>query len=475
MMQRRINIWANLDWVTIVIYLVLVFFGWINIYAAVYNEEHSSILDFSQRYGKQIIWISAAVIIAVSVLLIDSRFYLFFSYLFYLAVILGLLLVLVLGKEVNGARSWFELGSLSLQPSEFAKFATVLALARYLSGKNRELSQPVTLIASLAIIFTPALLIILQPDMGSALVYFALVLVLFRQGLSPYLFVSGIMAALLFILTLLLPNIYIYIGLVGLAIILHLFFGRSPVITFKGVVILSVITGLLYILFRWVNGNVNPGHILIIGVLLTALATIYYIYRYKAKTLLMIYVFLIGSILFVFSVNYVFTRILEPHHRTRINIMLGIESDPFGRGYNINQSKISIGSGGFSGKGFLEGTQTRFKFVPEQSTDFIFCTVGEEWGFLGTSFVVVMFSLLLVRIIALSERQRSSFSRIYGYGLFSVLLFHFIINIGMTIGLVPVIGIPLPFFSYGGSSLWGFTILLFIFLRLDASRNEYQL
>lgn len=472
-MQRRINIWTNLDWATILVFLVMIFFGWINIYAAVYNEEAAGILDTSQRYGKQFIWIIASLVIAFLVIVIDSRFYIFFSYLIYLAVIMLLLLVLVVGKEVNGARSWFEIGSFGLQPSEFAKFATLLGLSRYLSGKNRQLTQPVTLASAMAIIFAPALLIALQPDMGSVLVFFALVLVLFREGLSPYLFITGILAAILFIATLLINNIYIYIALIILAGIIYLLSERNPGVLVKGYAIIILIGAIVFGLSKWLLKSFNLEVVFIITIILSGISWTYYIYRYRARNLLILFAFLAGSMIFVFMVDYGFNNILKAHQRTRINIVLGIESDPYGTGYNLNQSKISIGSGGFSGKGFLQGTQTKFKFVPEQSTDFIFCTVGEEWGFVGSAFVILLYAFLLMRLIIIAERQRSAFSRIYGYGIVSILLFHFLINIGMTIGLVPVIGIPLPFFSYGGSSLWGFTLLLFIFLRLDASRNEY--
>lgn len=472
-MQRKINVWASIDWVTVLVYLVMIFFGWINIYAAVYNEEASSILDTSQRYGMQLIWIIAALVIAFFVIVTDSRFYIFFAYLLYIFMAVSLLAVLVIGKEVNGARSWFEFGSFSLQPSEFAKFATVLGLARYLSGKNRQLKQYKTLATALAIIFIPALLIAIQPDMGSVLVFFALVLVLFREGLSPYLFVTGIVAAILFIATLLVNNIYLYIILLILSGIVHYLAYRNLVLTLKGFFILVIIGGAVYAIFWGILKSTNIELVFLISVLLAGLSWAYYIYRYRARNLLIILAFLLGSMILIFMVDYAFNNILKPHHRTRINIVLGIESDPFGKGYNLNQSKISIGSGGFSGKGFMQGTQTKFKFVPEQSTDFIFCTVGEEWGFIGSTFVIFLFAFLLMRLIVLAERQRSVFSRSYGYGVVSIILFHFLINIGMTIGLVPVIGIPLPFFSYGGSSLWGFTMLLFIFLRLDASRNEY--
>ncbi len=472
-MERRINIWKSIDWVTVLVYLLMVFFGWINIYAAVYNEEHSSIVDLSQRYGKQLLFITAAIVLAVLVMVVDSRFYLFFSYLIYGTVIFSLILVLFLGKEINGARSWFEIGAFGLQPSEFAKFATVLALARYLSAKGRSLLSFKTLFFTMLIIFIPGIFIAAQPDMGSVLVYFALVMVLFREGLSPYLFITGILAIALFIVTLLVESYIVYAVLTGLAIIIYLLMSRDFLLVLKGVALAGLIGAIVYLVFRFGLNSVRADHIMIASLILTGASYAYHIYRFKAYSLLVLYAFLLGSMFFIFTVDYAFNNILKPHQQTRINVVLGIENDPFGEGYNLNQSKISIGSGGFAGKGFLNGTQTKFKFVPEQSTDFIFCTVGEEWGFLGTSSVVILFAFLLARLIMVAERQRSSFSRIYGYGVVSILLFHFVINIGMTIGLVPTIGIPLPFFSYGGSSLWGFTILLFIFLRLDASRNEY--
>ncbi|MDT8401987.1 MAG: rod shape-determining protein RodA [Bacteroidales bacterium] len=472
-MTRRINIWANIDWAVVVIYLLFILFGWINIYAAVYNEEHSSIFDLSQRYGKQLIFIVAALLIAVTILLIDSRFYIFFSYVLYVAVLLSLIAVLLFGKEVNGARSWFGIGSLGLQPAEFAKFVTVLALARYLSREGRTPASFKNLGVSLLIIFSPALLISLQPDLGSTLILFSLVFVLFREGLSPYLFATGILAAIIFIATLLADSVIIYATIIIAGFVIHLVSGRGARISIAGLGIYLLAGGGAFALLYLITGNTGLDLVFIIALLISGIIYAYYIYRHKARNVLILLAFMFGSMVFTYSVDYAFHNILKPHQQTRINVVLGIESDPSGAGYNLNQSKISIGSGGFSGKGFLQGTQTKFKFVPEQSTDFIFCTVGEEWGFLGTSLLVILYSVLLFRIITLAERQRSAFSRMYAYGLFSILLFHFLINIGMTIGLVPVIGIPLPFFSYGGSSLWGFTILLFIFLRLDASRNEH--
>ena len=472
-MKRRVNIWANIDWVVVTIYLLFMLFGWLNIYAAVYSEEHMSILDTSQRYGKQMIWIIASILIAVMIIVIDSRFYLFFSYILYISLLLLLIAVLILGREINGARSWFEIGGLSLQPAEFAKFATVLALARYLSKEGRIMSSFKTLFVSLIIIFAPAVLIALQPDLGSTLIFFSLILVLFREGLSPYYFVIGILAAILFIATLLVESLYIYAFLVIAGFIFHLITGRGAWISIKGLIIFLLTGGAIFAVFYFLKLNAPIDMVFMLALVISGLIYAYYIYRHKARYVLIILAFLFGSMVFTYSVDYAFNNILLPHQQKRINVVLGIESDPSGAGYHLNQSKISIGSGGFSGKGFLQGTQTKFKFVPEQSTDFIFCTVGEEWGFIGAALVVALFSFLLLRLVMITERQRSAFSKIYGYGVVSILLFHFLINIGMTIGLVPVIGIPLPFFSYGGSSLWGFTILLFIFLRLDASRNEH--
>jgi rod shape determining protein RodA len=452
----------------------MIIMGWINIFAAVYNEEHPSILDFTQRYGKQLFWIIATLIMAIFVVVIDNRFYFFFSYFIYGVFIFLLLLVLVLGKEINGARSWFEFGTLTFQPSEFAKFATGLALARYLNSKSQDLTNLRTMIPALVLIAIPMILTALQPDLGSTIVYFAFFIVLFREGLSPYVFIAGLLMVILFFVTLLFDNLYINIGLVLCAFLLIWFATRKWVLSLTGLSVFLSIAIMVYYSARFLFKTVDLDLVIIFSLVLAGVVYSYYIFRHKSSDILIIYFFLLGSVLFVYSVDYAFNNIMEPHQQKRISIVLGLESDPYGTGYNVNQSLISIGSGGFAGKGFLQGTQTKFKFVPEQSTDFIFCTVGEEWGFLGSFVVIGMFIVLMIRLIFLAERQRSSFSRIYGYGVVSILLIHFLINIGMTIGLMPVIGIPLPFFSYGGSSLWGFTILLFIFLRLDASRTEYM-
>jgi rod shape determining protein RodA len=420
-MRERRGIFQNIDWVMVIIYLILVFMGWINIYAAVYNQEHASILDMSQRYGKQLIWIGAALLIAFVIILIDPKFFNQFAFLIYGFALLTLIFVLLFGKEVAGSKSWFQIGSFAIQPAEFVKFATALALAHYMGNLGFKANNLKATIYAGIIILLPAALIILQNDTGSALVYSSFIFVLYRQGLSGNIFIIGFVFALLAILSLLLAGLQAKLILVG---------------------IIFVILALAYLSMKHNLSNLLK----ILG----------------------IFIILSG---YIFTVDYAFGK-LQPHQQKRIKITLNIESDPHGAGYNVNQSKIAIGSGGATGKGFLKGTQTKFNFVPEQSTDFIFCTVGEEWGFLGSATVVILFVMLLVRIVYVAERQRSHFAKIYGYGVASILFFHFTINIGMVLGLLPVIGIPLPFFSYGGSSLWAFTILLFIFIRQDAERMQ---
>jgi len=459
--------------VTILLFLILVMMGWFNIYAAVYNEEHKGILDLSQRYGKQFIWIIASFILAAFIVIIDTRFYLFFSWFIYGGLMFLLLLVLLLGKEINGAKSWFEFGQISLQPSEFAKFGTALVLADYLNKRRQELTRLNIIMPAIGIILLPAFLIALQPDLGSTVVFFSFFLVLFREGMSPYVFLSGLLMVILFFLTLLLSDVYLEFALIGAAFFITLFATRKWKTCFTGLGIFIIIFGILYGLDHFIFKSLNNKLIIMISLIISGITFVYHIYLRKAKSILVIYLFLLGSVLYINSVDYAYSHLLKPHQRERVEIMLGFKSDPHGTGYNVNQSMISIGSGGLTGKGYLQGTQTKFKFVPAQSTDFIFCTIGEEWGFLGSVIVIILYLFLLLRLIILAERQRSAFSRIYGYGVISILFTHFFINIGMAIGLVPVIGIPLPFLSYGGSSLWGFTILLFIFLRLDAGRAEY--
>ncbi len=395
------------------------------IYAASYSEEHFQLFDFSTKYGKQMMWIVLSFILIIFILFIDAKFYEKFSSLIYLISLLTLVGLFVFGKKINGATSWYDLGITSLQPSEFAKFATVLALSKLLSDRQYDLSNIKNQIKAFVIIFLPAIFITLQPDPGSALVYAALFFVLYREGLPVYYIVIGASSIVLFILTLafgfnlILLSTYVLISL----FILYILFYRKISLKFYILKIVSLYT--------------------IIG-------------------------------LFIFSVDYVYNHLFEQRHRDRFNILLGKNTDIKGVGYNTNQSVLAIKSGGFSGKGYLQGDRTQGNFVPEHETDYIFSTIGEEWGFLGTSLLVIVFTLFVLRIIQLAERQKTTFSRAYGYGIAALFFFHYLINIGMVIGLFPTIGIPLPFFSYGGSGLWGFTILLFIFIKLDASKS-YEL
>ncbi|PKQ65865.1 rod shape-determining protein RodA [Labilibaculum filiforme] len=471
-MTRKVNLLKNLDWWTIFLYVLLVFLGWINIYAAVYNEEHQSIFDISQRYGKQLMWIGAAFFLAMVILLIEGKFFSAFAYPTYLLMIFLLIAVLIFGREVNGARSWFEIGGIRLQPAEFAKFATCLAISRYISQFNFKIHKFKSLFISGVILFTPAVLIILQRDAGSALVYIVFILVLYREGLSGVALFVGVLAAVLFIITLLMPELYVLLIILAFAFISLKFIGTRWKQVGIGVTAILIGFALVWGVVQVMELKLSAYTILNLSIALNFIPFLYYIYKERLKHAIWVLLIAVGSLFFTFSVSYLFENILESHQQERINDLLGIESDPSGAGYNVAQSKIAIGSGGFAGKGFLNGTQTKFKFVPEQSTDFIFCTVGEEWGFVGSTAVLIFLMSLIIRLLFLAERQRSPFSRIYGYGVACILFFHLAINVGMTIGLAPVIGIPLPFFSYGGSSLWAFTILLFVFLRLDANRLE---
>ncbi len=415
-MRENKSIFSQIELPVVLLYLALTLIGWLSIYAAVYDEDHRSIFDISQRYGKQLLWIGLALVLGLFVLLTDTRFFNGFAFAIYLATIVLLIGVLLFGSTIAGSKSWFQIGGFALQPAEFAKFSTGLALAAFLNRLDTHISQMRTKVISLTIILLPALLILLQHDTGSALVFSAFIIVLYREGLSAIPLILGLIAVVLFILTLYFGAFWV---IAGLAILLSvsLFFTKKS---------LQNMARLVAVL---------------------AVASV-----------------------FIVSVGYVFNNILEVHQRTRINVLLGLDEDLRGAGYNVHQSKIAIGSGGFAGKGFLQGTQTKYNFVPEQSTDFIFCTVGEEWGFIGTTVLIGLYVMLFLRLIRMAERQRSTFSRVYGYSVVAVLFFHFAINIGMTIGLAPVIGIPLPFISYGGSSLWAFTIMLFTFIKLDANR-----
>lgn len=471
MNSRSNNLLANIDWVSILLYLLLVLIGWLNIYAAVYDENHSSILDISQKYGKQLIWIGAAFVLAFLVLLTDSKFFTTFSMVIYGIMIFLLIAVLFFGTETKGARSWFEVGDFRIQPAEFAKFATNLAIAYVMSRHNFKVMRFSSLLTIGLILALPSGLIILQNDTGSALVYSSFILVLFREGLHGSILLLCFVAAAIFIMALLYSPFTVLLVIIGGTLIAFYYYRHDIRELFQIILFIGCGFG-LFVLIKWMfNLLISDYYMLLTVYVITSITAIYPIYKRKMKnmiTLLLISWLCVGA---APSVNYAFDH-LQPHQQDRINELLGIRVDPKGTGYNVTQSKIAIGSGGLLGKGFLQGTQTKLNFVPEQSTDFIFCTVGEEWGFVGSTFIIVLLAVFILRIIKLAERQRSSFSRIYGYGVASILFFHVAVNIGMTIGMAPVIGIPLPFFSYGGSSLWSFTILIFIFLRLDANRLQ---
>jgi len=471
-MNRSINIFAKIDYTIIGLYLLLMFLGWLNIYSAVYNDDHQSIFDISQRYGKQLMWISAALVIGLIIIMVDSKFFTIFSYPIYGFTITMLIAVLIFGKEVNGARSWFEIGSLRIQPAEFAKFATNLAIAQFISTYNFKLLKIKNLALIAVILFLPAVLILKQNDTGSALVYGSFIFVLYREGLPSWVLLVILLTIGAFVTTIIYNPFVVAVIVILISFASYWVVNKDLAGTAKGIGMVFGLATLFSGVAKYFNYELDLSIFLISSLAISTIIFVWYAYKKKIKNVYLILLVLFGSIFFSFSVNYIFDNIFKDHQRDRINNLLGLEFDPLGAGYNVHQSKIAIGSGGFAGKGFLDGTQTKFDFVPEQSTDFIFCTVGEEWGFLGTSTVIILFVFFLIRLIIIAERQRSKYSRVYAYGLVSIFFFHIAINVGMTIGLAPVIGIPLPFFSYGGSSLWSFTILLFILIRLDASRDE---
>ena len=418
-MRNKGNILVRIDWLMVMLYFALVLIGWMSIYSASY-VENSTLDMLSQPHGRQQLFIVLSIFLIILILSIEAKFYERFSSVIYLVSLLSLVGLFVFGKTISGATSWYSFGGFSLQPSEFAKFATALALAKFLSDTQTDIKLLNHLIKIFIIIFLPALIIIPQPDPGSALVYAAFFFVLYREGLSPIYLLLGFSAATLFVLTLVLDPL-----------------------------IISLICAVLAILIFYKNKKKKPNKLLYSFVL-------------------------IGCIGLSFSVNYIFENVFEQRHRDRFNIVLGKEVDTKGIGYNTAQSEIAIGNGGWTGKGWLQGTQTKGGFVPEQHTDYIFSTVGEEWGFLGSSFVVFLFVALILRILHRAELQKSTFARVYGYSVAAIIFFHFLINIAMVMGVFPTVGIPLPFFSYGGSGLWGFTVLLFIFIKLDANRiNEW--
>lgn len=476
------SLFQGIDWITVLIYLVLVAFGAVSIYAASYDFDNASMFSFDEFSGKQFRWIGLSLIMGVFLLLIDRRIYETYAYPIYIIVILLLIATIFLATDIKGSRSWIKIGSMSLQPAEFGKFATALALAKLFSGYNFVLNaKPSNYLRALLIIFIPIALILAQKETGSALVYLSLFFVLYREGMSGMILGAALLSVIIFVVSVKYPDVtylgiptgefYIMIMIMLLMVVMLAFYARH-LIAARNVGIGFLVGIITIIILEQFETDVSGNLILLVLIGAAIIYVLFELLRIHNRKLLVIAGGVLVSITFLFSVNYVFSEVLEPYQQMRIKVALGIEEDLRGVGYNVNQSKIAIGSGGFSGKGFLKGTQTKLKYVPEQHTDFIFCTIGEEEGFVGTVGVMSLFLILILRIINIAERQPTVFARVYSYCVAGYFIFHFCINIGMVIGLCPVIGIPLPFFSYGGSSLWGFTILLFIMLRLDAARSE---
>lgn len=481
--DRPRGILRSLDWWTIAIYVALLVFGWISVCGASYTYGETDIFSLSTRSGMQIIWIGTSIALGFVILMMDDRFFDTFAYIIYAALLLLLFITIFNPHEIKGSRSWLVLGPLRLQPAEFAKFATALAVAKLMSTYGFTMHNWKHFAAALAVVFTPMLFIVMQKETGSALVYLSFFLMFYREGMPGSILFTGVAMVIYFVAGIKYEDVMLW---------------QTPTSVGKFVVLLLVQAFTLSMV--WVYQKEQRRQVLILGLyclgltigallfsefvirfditwvqlLLTAIVVGYLIVQFLRThftTFLYIMAFALGSVVFFYSADYVLNDVMEPHQRVRINVLLGLDEDLAGAGYNVHQSEIAIGSGGLKGKGFLNGTQTKLKFVPEQDTDFIFCTVGEEEGFVGSAAVLLLFLALILRLIHLAERQPFKFSRIYGYCVLSIFLFHVFINVGMVLGLTPVIGIPLPFFSYGGSSLWGFTILLSIFLRLDAGRE----
>ena len=480
--DKQPSVLRSIDWWTILIYLALLSLGWMSVCGASYTYGETDIFSLDSRSGMQIVWIGTSIVLGLVILLLDDRFYDTFAY-----VIFGVMLILLFATIFNthtikGSRSWLVLGPLRLQPAEFAKFATALALAKFMSIYGYNIHQWKYFGTTLGIILFPMLFIVLQRETGSALVYTAFFLMLYREGMPGSILFTGVAMVLYFVVGIRFADTMLLytptsVGKFVVLLMIHIFSGIMVLAYCNNkrdairILLATIGITLIFLLFAL---YVIPFDVVFVQLVVTALLIGYLIWQAVASRIrnyIWIALFALGSVVFFNAADYVLNHLMEPHQRVRINVLLGLEEDLKGAGYNVHQSQIAIGSGGIEGKGFLNGTQTKLKYVPEQDTDFIFCTVGEEEGFIGSASVLLLFLFLILRLIHLAERQPYRFGRVYGYSVLSIFLFHVFINVGMVLGLTPVIGIPLPFFSYGGSSLWGFTILLFIFLRIDAGRN----
>ena len=469
--------YKKLDWVIIGIYLLLVVFGWMNIFSSSVSEDGFT-FSLKEKYVMDLIWVGSALMIGILILfVIPSKVYPAISWPFYALMVFLLVAVAFVGVEVNGSKSWFAIGPFRLQPAEFSKISTSVLLAYLMSKYDFRFSNTRDALRIVLVLALPMLAILLEKETGSALVYLGFLLVCYREGMTGWILVAGLLAILLFILTLIFSPFVAILVLIAMTGIAASFYSRRQMLgmplTVAIVLMLSFLPRLMRVgAFSFLT-RFDPEIwlALLAGLTALVLAILYWVRRQRALRNLML-AFLVGLGL-IFSVQMVFEKVLKEHQRARIEVLLGIKEDPMGVGYNVHQSLVAIGSGGIAGKGFLGGTQTRFNFVPEQSTDFIFCTIGEEWGFFGTLLVLIAYLTLILRLIGSAEKQKDSFARIYGWCVAMCLLMHVVINISMTIGLMPVIGIPLPLLSYGGSSLWAFTILLFIYLRLDMEKKSF--
>lgn len=482
MARKSVDIIGKLDWITVFLYLCLVVCGWLSVCGASADLENPELLSFATRPGKQLVWILCAFAIGALALSITKDFYSTYSYFIYLALLALLVFTIFVAEDTKGSHSWLKMGPISIQPAEFAKFGTALALARFIDRYEFNMYRLKDIMIAVAIFMIPMALIILQNETGSALVYLAFLLVLYREGMTGNVLLIGFCAVLFFILGIKFGAVS-FSGQpysVGRMVVLLIIQVLMVIIAWSmmrdrkvGITLLIVEIGVTLIGFSF-SLAVTPFNVTwlqMILILIGGIFLVFHSFKDMAKRYILVSLFAFGSVGYLLSVDYVFNEILRPHQQTRINVILGLEDDPLGKGYNVNQSLIAIGSGGLTGKGFMKGTQTKLKYVPEQDTDFIFCTVGEEKGFLGSAGVLILYLGLLLRLIFVAERQTSVFGRVYGYSVACILFFHLFVNVGMVLGIAPVIGIPLPFFSYGGSSLWGFTILLAVFLRIDCERN----
>ena len=480
--DKQPSVLKSLDWWTIGIYIALLIFGWVSVCGASYTYGDNDIFSLSARSGMQIVWIGTSIALGFVLLMLDNRFYDTFSYVIYGLLLLLLFATIFNPHEIKGSRSWLVLGPLRLQPAEFAKFATALAVAKLMSTYGFDIHRWKDFVAACAVVMTPMLFIVAQKETGSALVYLSFFLMFYREGMPGSVLFTGVAMVVYFVVgirygeTMIVPT-PTPVGPFVVLLLVQLFTAGMVRVYCKEkkmawrIAGYSVLATVLAVLFAEFVLPFNIVYVQLTATLVLVGFLLYQALYTRVRNYFLILLFTIGSVAFFYSASYVLNNVMEPHQRVRINVLLGLDEDLKGAGYNVHQSEIAIGSGGLRGKGFLNGTQTKLKFVPEQDTDFIFCTVGEEEGFLGSALVLLLFLALILRLIKMAERQPFRFGRVYGYCVLSIFLFHVFINVGMVLGLTPVIGIPLPFFSYGGSSLWGFTILLFIFLRIDAARN----